>query len=319
MTAACAGARLPGHDLVGLEDQLEQLRVGEVTVEAPDRHAGRQAGAGAARQHHDGDAVAFAQVAVEHGTSQGRVGSLHQVEHCGHQNTRKRQPRWTRPAISSWVTGITACPSVFQVGSTGTASFSTWNGTPSDLRFARNFAMSSPSTSSSVSSSSRCTPAPTSTKVTSFSPATTPRPMRIASFARCDARGSVEISTMTGGLAATGSVERDEPIGGVDQIRQDDEAAVRHGVRVAQRDAALLAAVGAHEELRAALGQGADARVVERGDPVVDEVQVEIRAAVERRARESHDRLEIGMLASGGEQHAELLLREIHRESSVAS
>src|SRR5262249_5853791 len=172
--------------------------------------------------------------------------------------------------ISSRVTGITVCPSAFQVGSTGTASFSTWNGTPSVLRFARNFAMSSPSTSSSVSSSSRWTPAPTSTNVTWFSPATMPRPMRIASFGRWDARGSVEISTMTGGLAATGSVERDEPIGGVDQVRQDDEAAVGDGVRVAQRDAALLTAVGAHEELRAALGQRAHARIVEGGDPVVD-------------------------------------------------
>src|SRR5262245_28532117 len=173
MTGTTVGARLPGHDLVGFEDQLEQLTVREIAVEAPDRHARRQAGRGAARQEHDGDAVAGAQAPVEHGAGQLRVGALEQVEHRRHPNTRKRRPRWTRPAISSRVTGMTACPSEFQVRSLGTASFSAWNGTPSALRFARNFAMSSPSTSSSVSSSSRCTPAPTRTKMTSFSPATT--------------------------------------------------------------------------------------------------------------------------------------------------
>src|SRR5438445_616005 len=161
--------------------------------------------------------------------------------------------------------------------------------------------------------------APSSTNTTSFSPATTPSPMRIASFARWDARGSVEIRTMTGGLAVTESVERDEPIGGVDQIGQDDEAAVRHGVRIAQRDTPLLAAVGADEQLRAALRQRADARILERAHPVVDEIQIEISPAVERRAREAHRRLEIGMLEPGGQQHAELLLCEIHRGSSVAS
>src|SRR5438067_2247526 len=113
-------------------------------------------------------------------------------------------------------------------------------------------------------------------------------PSRIASFARWDARGSVEIRTMTGGLAVTESVERDEPIGGVDQIGQDDEAAVRHGVRVAQRDTPLLAAVGADEQLRAALRQRADARILERAHPVVDEVQIQISPVVERGAREAH-------------------------------
>src|SRR5206468_8149187 len=100
-------------------------------------------------------------------------------------------------------------------------------------------------------------------------------------LARWEARGWVGRRTMTGGLGVTESVERDEPVGGVDQVGQDDEAAIGHGVRIAQRDAPLLTAVGAHEELRAALGQGADARIVERRDAVVDEVQVEIRAAVE--------------------------------------
>src|SRR5262249_25113135 len=138
MTAAWAGARLPGHDLVGFEDELEQLRVRGIALEAADRHTGRQSDAGAARQDNDRDTVAGEHVAVEHRARQGRVGSLHEMQYRGHQNTRKRRPRWTRAAISSRVTGMTVCPSAFQVGSAGTASFSTWNGTPSDLRFARN-------------------------------------------------------------------------------------------------------------------------------------------------------------------------------------
>src|SRR5213594_4915895 len=223
MIPAAGGARLPAHDLVGREDQLDELAVREIAVEAADRDARRQARGDAARQDHDRDAVAVAQAAIEHGTCEPGIRALEQVEDRGHQNTRNRRPRWTRPAISSRVTGMTGCPSAFQVGSRGSASLSTWNGTPSALMFARNFAMSLPSTSSSVSSSSRWTPAPSKTKVTSFSPATTPRPIRIASFARWDARGSVEMRTMTGGVADTDSVERDEPVGGVDQVRQDDE------------------------------------------------------------------------------------------------
>src|SRR5258705_2022528 len=319
MTRVVAGRRLPGHDLVGLEDQLEQLTVREVAVETAHRHARRQTGRGAAREDDDRDAIARAQMVIDHGPRERGVRTVDQMEHRGHQNTRNRRPRWTSAAISSRVTGMTAWPSAFQLASVGTASFSTWNGTPSDLRFARNFAISSPSTRSSVSSSSRWTPAPSSTKVTSFSPAPPPRPIRIASFARWDTRGSVEMSTMTGGLAITESVERDEPVGGVDQVGQDDEAAVGHGVGVAQRDTPLLAAVGAHEQLGAALRQGANTRIVQRGDSVVDEVQIEIRATLERGARETDDRLEVRMIAPRGQQNPELLLREVHRGPSVAS
>src|SRR3989475_11578153 len=319
MSVAVGARRLPGDDVVGFEDEIEQLGVGQIRVEAANLDIGWQVGRHAPRQDDHGDAVAGAHVLVDHRPRERRGRTLEQVEDGGHQNTRARRPRWTRPAISSRVTGITRCPSTFQAGSEGTAPTSTWKGTPSSRRFARNLAISSPSTSSSVFSSRRCTPGPSRTNVTSFSPATTPRPMRIASFARWDARGSVEISTMTGGLAATESVEGDEPIGGVDQIGQDDEAAVRHGVRVAQRDTPLLAAGGAHEQLRAALRQGADARIVERAHAIVDEVQIEVGPAIERRAREAHGRLEVRVLEPGGEQHTEFLLREIHRESSVAS
>src|SRR2546430_4080791 len=154
---------------------------------------------------------------------------------------------------------------------------------PSALRVPRNFAMSSPSTSSSVSASSRWTPGPRSTNVTSFSPETTPRPMRIASLARCEARGSSPISTSTGWLSSTGPVERDEAIGAVDQVGHHDQPAVREPVRIAQRHPVLLAAVRAHEQLRAALGQGTDTRLVERADALVGEVEGHGGAPVERR------------------------------------
>src|SRR5256886_5671904 len=189
---------------------------------------------------------------------------------------------------------------------------------PSALRLPRNFAMSSPSTSSSVSASSRWTPGPRSTNVTSFSPETTPSPMRIASLARCEARGSSPISTSTGWLSYTGSVERDEAIGAVDQVGEHDQAAVREAVRIAQRDPALLAAVRAHEQLRAALGQGPDARIVERADALVDEIEVYGGAPVECRLGQPDRGLEVSMLEARGQEHAKFFLREIHRGSSVA-
>src|SRR6267143_1736884 len=97
----------------------------------------------------------------------------------------------------------------------------------------RNFAMSSPSTRSSVSPSSRWTAGPASTNVTSFSPATMPTPMRMASKARPVARGSWVMRTRTGSSATTTrSVERDEALGRVDQVGQHHEAAVGHAVGV---------------------------------------------------------------------------------------
>src|SRR6267143_6004654 len=147
------------------------------------------------------------------------------------------------------------------------------------LRLARNFAMSSPSTRSSVSPSSRWTAGPTSTKVTSFSPATMPMPMRMASKARPVARGSWVMRTRTGSSATTTrSVERDEALGRVDQVGQHHEAAVGHAVGVVEREAALLAAIRAHEQLGAAVGQRAHARIVERTHAVVDQVEIEIGA-----------------------------------------
>ena len=61
----------------------------------------------------------------------------------------------------------------------------------------------------------------------------------MASFARCEARGSAEITTTTDGSAVGHgrSVERDEAVGAVDEVRQHDQAAVRDRIGVAQRDA----------------------------------------------------------------------------------
>jgi hypothetical protein len=60
------------------------------------------------------------------------------------------------------------------------------------------------------------------------------------------------------------------------------EATVGDPVGVAQRQPALLTAVRAHEDLGAAIGQRPDARIVERPDAVVDQVEVELGAARER-------------------------------------
>src|SRR5688500_12415055 len=140
--------------------------------------------------------------------------------------------------------------------------------------------MSSPSTRSSVSSSIRWTAGPVSTSITSFSPATMPTPIRMASKARPDTRGSHEMRMKTGCSGSTGerSVQRDEAIRAVDQVREHHEAAVRHGVGLAERHVALLAAVGAHEELGAAPGEPLDPRVIERAHAVVDQVEIEIGA-----------------------------------------
>src|SRR5438552_1807912 len=324
-------ARLPGQGVVGLEDEVEELGIREIAADATQRHAGRQRGRGAAGQEGDGDAVAGIDVLLDDRTREGGVGALDQVQDRGHQNARKRRPCRTSSAIRSRVIGMTSWRSAFQSVSDGIESASTWKGMPSALRFARNLAISSPSTSSSVSASSRCTAGPVSTKVTSFSPATTPSPIRMASLARCERRGSTEIRTTTGADSGADpapldtpappdtSVERDEAVGAVDQVGEHDQAAVREAVRVAQRDPALLAAVRAHEQPGAALGQGADPRVVERAHALVDEVDVYVGAPVQRRLREPDGGLEVGVLEPRRQEHAEFLLREIHRASSVAS
>src|SRR2546425_1025186 len=172
-----------------------------------------------------------------------------------------------------------------------------------------------------ASPASRWTAGPASTNVTSFSPATMPIPIRMASKARPVARGSWVMRTRTGSSATTTrSVESDEALGRVDQIREHHEAAVGHAVRVVERDAPLLAAVRAHEELGAAIGQRAHARVVERAHAVVDQVEVEIGAAREGGLRETDGGVEIRrVLGTRGEQHPELFLRQIHRGRSVAS
>src|SRR2546425_3536879 len=282
MSVAVGARRLPGDDVVRREDQIEKLGVGEIGAHATGPHGRRQLEGRAALEEDRRDLIAGADVLVDHRPREAGVWALEQMEHAGHQNTRTRRPRPTSPAISSRVTGTTRWCSAFQVGSVGTPPASMWKGTPSALRFARNRAMSSPSTSSSVSSARSSTAGPRSTKTTSFSPATIPRPMRIASFARCEARGSSEIRTTTGRLSATGSVERDESVRAVDEVRQHDQTAVRDDIGVAQRDAALLAAVGADEQLRAARRQRVNSRIVQRADAGVDEVEVQLDAAGER-------------------------------------
>src|SRR5258705_6721924 len=319
MSVAVGARGLPGEGGAGREDQTGKRGEGGTgpPARAPPRRG--QLEGRAALEEDRRDLIARADVLVDHRPGEGKVRALEQMENAGHQNTRTRRPRPTSPAISSRVTGTTRWCSAFQVGSVGTPPASMWKGTPSALRFARNRAMSSPSTSSSVSSARSSTAGPRSTKTTSFSPATIPRPMRIASFARCEARGSSEIRTTTGRLSTTGSVERDESVRAVDEGGQHEQTAVRDRIGVAQRDAALLAAVGADEQLRAARRQHVNSRIVQRADAVVDEVEVQLDAVVEGGVRQADRRREVGMLGPGREEHAELLFRRRHHQASVAS
>ena len=87
-----------------------------------------------------------------------------------------------------------------------------------------------------------------------------------------------------------------------------------------ERDAALLAAVGAHEEAGTTIGQRAHTRVVEGAHAVVDEIDVQVGASRERGLGQSDGGIEIRrVLGAGGEQHAELFSGQIHRGRSVAS
>src|SRR5882762_263873 len=313
--------RLPGHDLIRLEHGLQEPLVRPLARDPVHGDAGGQDRQGGAGQERDADGVAGGELALDGGPRKRGIACLEHVERARHQKAMNRRDARTRSAICSRVTGTTTWPSAFHSGSVGTAEASTWNGTPSRLRLARNFAMSSPSTRSSVSPSSRWTAGPTSTKVTSFSPATMPMPMRMASKARPVARGSWVMRTRTGSSATTTrSIESDEALGRVDQIGEHHEAAVGHAVGVVEREPALLAAVGAHEQLGAAVGQRAHARIVERTHAVVDQVEIEIGAARERGLGQTDGGVEIRrVLGTGGQQHPELLLRQIHRGRSVAS
>src|SRR4030095_6507660 len=170
-----AGARrLPGDDVVGREDQIEELGVGEIGAHAADPHGRRQLEDRAALEEDRRHLIAGEDVLVDDEAGEGGIRTLQQMEHAGHQNTSTRRPRPTSPAISSWVSGTTGWRSEFHVGSEGMASASTWKGTPSDLRFARKRAVSSPSTSSSVSSARSWTAGHRHTKTTPFYPAPMP-------------------------------------------------------------------------------------------------------------------------------------------------
>ena len=62
-------------------------------------------------------------------------------------------------------------------------------------------------------------------------------------------------------------------------------------------------------------GKRPDARIVERPDAVVDQIEIELRAARERGVRQAEGGLEIAMLGTGGEQEPEFLLGEVHRRA----
>src|SRR6266581_3409168 len=295
--------------MIAFEDQIQQGVVVEIGAEALDRGAGRRGYLRPVQQHDRHPGARLARVFLDHGAREGRRVGLHEMKEARHQNTRNRFALATSAAMPSGVMGSTVCPSAFQDASAGAASFSTWKETPSFLSAARNLAMSSPSTRSSVSSSRRWTAGPVSTMSRGVSPATMPSAMRMASFARWETRGSSEMRTRTGCRAAT-LVERDEAIGGVDDVGQHHEAAV--GGLVGQRLAALLAPVGADEQLGAPIGQGLHARIFHAGHAVVDQVEIHLGAALERRATEADGGVEVGMPRRRRNHETELTLRQLH-------
>src|SRR5262245_9780755 len=241
---------LPGDHVIGGEQEIEQRPVVGVVAEAVDDHTGREWFRGGLRQHADRHFVAAGHLLRDDVLGEGEVATLPEMEHAGHQKIKMRRAWRRRAAISPRETGTTRWPSLFQSVVSGRASASTWKGTPRARRLSRNLAMSSPSTRASVSSSSRWTAGPRSTKATAFSPATTPTPIRMASKARPEWRGSAAITTRTGRSPVTArwgrrrSVEGHEPIGTVEQVRQHDQTAVSHPVGIAERELPLLAAVG---------------------------------------------------------------------------
>src|SRR5712692_7848139 len=324
--------RLPGDDVVAREDEVEEAGVIEISVGEPAHADGRrQSGQRRAVQEDDGDlGTGLATGGRDDVGGQGCRVALEEMQEGGHQKTMKREARDTSAAMSSGVTGTTACPSVFQSGSSGSADPATWNAIPSFLSEARYLAMSSPSTSSSVSSSSRWIAGPASTMSTSFSPATTPSAMRIASLARWEMRGTSEMMTTVGWRSATvgrvnslgggcwlgpALVQRQEPFGAVDEVGQHHEAAV--GGLVGERLPALLATVRAHEELQAAPGQRLHPWILDRGDGVVDEVEVYVRATVQRGPAQSEGGLEVGVIGRRRDHEAEFSSRQVHHALRV--
>src|SRR4029434_7397360 len=161
-----AAVALPGDHMIRREHEIEQPRVVEGVVEAQDGRARGQGRGGAAVHEHHGDLGARLG-ARDHGAGERARVPSHEVEIPRHQNTRYRWALRASSATASAVTGTTAWPSTFQSASLGIGP-AMWNGTLSLRSAARNFAMSSPSTRSSVSSSSRWTAGPVSTTITSF-------------------------------------------------------------------------------------------------------------------------------------------------------
>src|SRR5262249_37666372 len=279
-TGTASPSRSPGDDLVRREDLLEQRVPRELFGYALNADSGGQRRKAGSVQERDADPVAGTERALDRRPREPGVAALVEVEHRSHQKTMKLRARRIKSAISSRLTGTTGCFSMFQSGPSGIADASTWKGTPICRRLARNLAMSSPSTSSSVSSSSKWTAPSVSTNVTSFSPATTPTPMRMASKARWNVRGSLAMSTRTG--EPDTSVQRDEAVGAVDEIGQHDEPAVRHVGGVFQGNAALLTTIRAGEELGAARGQRPQPTIGQGAHTVVDEIEVHVGTALER-------------------------------------
>src|SRR5204862_5478092 len=125
-----------------------------------------------------------------------------------------------------------------------------------------------------------------------------------------DTRGSSEMMTRVGWRSATGGrvtsrgdawlevksalVQREEALGAVDEIGQHHEAAI--GGLLRERLPALLATVGADEELESAIGQRLHARILHGRDRVIDEVEVDASATIERGAAEAQRGLAIGMI-----------------------
>src|SRR5690348_10413286 len=134
---------LPRRDVVGFEHGFQQPLVRPVLRYAVHRDAGGQGGRDRARQKDHGHVLSRAALSLDRGECERDVAAFEDVERAGHQKTSTRRAALTSSAICSCVTRTIGWPSAFHSPSAGTAAASTWNGTPSRLRLARNFATSS--------------------------------------------------------------------------------------------------------------------------------------------------------------------------------
>src|SRR3989442_2196059 len=128
---------LPGDDLVGGEDLLEELLVGDVVGDAVNTDARGQRRSGGAVEERHGDLVAGLDLAGDGRQRHRRVVSLEQVQDGGgHQKTMERRACPTSSRVWSRVATPPGWPAAFHARSFGDAGSSTLERNPTLLELA---------------------------------------------------------------------------------------------------------------------------------------------------------------------------------------